>query len=391
MIEGREFEMMDKLIEETRDKLADIQQIKKCSSCECLLDTVEAILGDLKEEKSQLTRTIQQEMAKWLTAGNQNRHKCLGCETCLPIEPYNHFSKVIRGLNDPLKNNLGLFNMMPTSCGCSTSSEPENLLLESPDNWPVVEGDYLLGKRDARIAVCTLGDTDLPHELETAGLMDKIALTGPLSTENLGIEKVVRNVVSNPAIGYLILCGKDSRGHKAGQALLSLNANGLREDGNIVGAVGPRPVLKNITRAEVEAFRANIDVIDEIGTTDIKRLQDIIKQCASKSKDKPLTVPPKSLTTKLIVAEPSNEWEPDSEGFFVILTDDTSESIICEHYTTESIRNEVIKGMNAGSIYKTAIRRGLVSRLDHAAYLGKELGKAEISLRLGEKYVQDKP
>lgn len=64
--------------------------------------------------------------------------------------------------------------------------------------------------------------------------MDKIALTGPLSSENLCIEKVVRNVVSNPTIGYLILCGKDSPGHKAGQALLSLIANGLSEDGNIL-------------------------------------------------------------------------------------------------------------------------------------------------------------
>jgi tetrahydromethanopterin S-methyltransferase subunit A len=92
----------------------------------------------------------------------------------------------------------------------------------------------------------------------------------------------------------------------------------------------------------------------------------------------------------LIVAEPSKEWKPDSEGFFVILTDEASGSIICEHYTTENIRNEVIKGTEAVSIYKTAIRRGLLSRLDHAAYLGKELEKAEISLRLGEKYIQDK-
>lgn len=90
-------EMLDNLIEETRDKLADIQQIKKCSSCECLLDTVEAILGDLKGEESQLAQTVQQEMAEWLTTGNQNPHKCLGCETCLPIEPYNYFSKAIRG------------------------------------------------------------------------------------------------------------------------------------------------------------------------------------------------------------------------------------------------------------------------------------------------------
>ncbi|MEM4524601.1 MAG: DUF4346 domain-containing protein, partial [Archaeoglobaceae archaeon] len=31
-----------------------------------------------------------------------------------------------------------------------------------------------------------------------------------------------------------------------------------------------------------------------------------------------------------------------------------------------------------------------VSRLDHAAYLGRELMKAEIALRLGKNYIQDR-
>ncbi|MHB1652564.1 MAG: DUF4346 domain-containing protein [Desulfitobacteriaceae bacterium] len=334
-------------------------------------------------------------MTEWLRHGNQNRHKCLGCETCLPIEPYNQFSLAIRGLSNPTinNNNPGLFNMVKTSCGCGTSTPTEqpNLLLEieTKEKWPVVEGDYLIGNRDAKIAVCTLADPDLPNELETVGFLEKVALVGPLSTENLGIEKVVRNIVSNPSIGYLILCGKDSRGHKAGQAILSLKENGMSQDGNILGAVGPRPILKNITNAEVEAFKANIDVIDEIGTTDIERLRNIIEQCMSKPKEKPLSLPPKNLSSKVIVAEPTKEWEPDPEGFFVILTDAASGSIICEHYATESVRTEVIKGTDATSIYKTAIHRGLLSRLDHAAYLGKELEKAEIALGSGKKYIQD--
>jgi dihydropteroate synthase len=29
--------------------------------------------------------------------------------------------------------------------------------------------------------------------------------------------------------------------------------------------------------------------------------------------------------------------------------------------------------------------------LDHAAYLGSELAKAEIALRTGKEYIQDKP
>jgi tetrahydromethanopterin S-methyltransferase subunit A len=44
---------------------------------------------------------------------------------------------------------------------------------------------------------------------------------------------------------------------------------------------------------------------------------------------------------------------------------------------------------NARALYKTIITNGWISELSHAAYLGKELAKAELSLRHGLKYVQD--
>ena len=47
-----------------------------------------------------------------------------------------------------------------------------------------------------------------------------------------------------------------------------------------------------------------------------------------------------------------------------------------------------LKG-DAESVSKAAIKLGLVSRLDHAAYLGRELMKAEIAAKLGKNYVQD--
>ena len=37
----------------------------------------------------------------------------------------------------------------------------------------------------------------------------------------------------------------------------------------------------------------------------------------------------------------------------------------------------------------TAIERVLLTRLDHAAYLGRELARAEHALSSGEAYVQD--
>ncbi|MEM3426463.1 MAG: DUF4346 domain-containing protein, partial [Thermoproteota archaeon] len=41
-------------------------------------------------------------------------------------------------------------------------------------------------------------------------------------------------------------------------------------------------------------------------------------------------------------------------------------------------------------LYRRILNENLVSRLDHAAYLGKELTRAEIALREGKPYVQDK-
>jgi tetrahydromethanopterin S-methyltransferase subunit A len=115
------------------------------------------------------------------------------------------------------------------------------------------------------MAICTLADTDFPNELKAAGFLEHVAIIGTLATENLGIERVIRNLSANPNIGYLILCGKDSRGHQAGQAILSLKGNGVDRDNRIIGVAGPRPILKNISADEIDAFRKHITVIDEIG------------------------------------------------------------------------------------------------------------------------------
>ncbi len=46
-------------------------------------------------------------------------------------------------------------------------------------------------------------------------------------------------------------------------------------------------------------------------------------------------------------------------------------------------------GTNAEDLINTLIDNGLVSRLDHVGYLGRELQKAELALQLGRSYIQD--
>lgn len=222
-------------------------------------------------------------------------------------------------------------------------------------------------------------------------MLANIAIVGSLATENLGIERMIRNVVSNPNIRFLILCGRDSRGHQAGQAILSLKDHGVDENRRIVGAKGPRPVLKNVGMDEIEAFLKNIVVIDEIGTRDATRLSEIIQACLAQSLNEAPVLPPKIAQPKTIEAEKvsNRDWIHDSEGFFLILLDREPGIIVCEHYTQEGVLNEVIRGTMAEDIAFTAIKRGLVSRLDHAAYLGRELAKAEVALNVELTYTQD--
>ncbi len=243
------------------------------------------------------------------------------------------------------------------------------------------------------VAICTLADVDLPKELKSASLLEHCAIVGTLSTENLGVERVVRNVVANPSIHYLVLCGRDSRGHRAGQALLALKANGLDDSLRIIGAAGPRPVLKNVSAEEVAAFRERVVILDEVGTREVARLAEVVERCLAEPRGEAPVLPPRIPQVKVIEAErPSNrEWVHDPEGFFVVLLDRDAGVVICEHYTQDGVLNEVVRGKLATDIANTAIKRGLLSRLDHAAYLGRELARAEAALALGLAYTQDRP
>jgi tetrahydromethanopterin S-methyltransferase subunit A len=85
------------------------------------------------------------------------------------------------------------------------------------------------------MAICTLSSIDLLERIcQTPALMDKIAIVGRLLSENKGIDAIIRFSVNHPDLVSIVLCGKEVRGHRAGQALLSLVRNGIDADGRIV-------------------------------------------------------------------------------------------------------------------------------------------------------------
>jgi tetrahydromethanopterin S-methyltransferase subunit A len=55
-------------------------------------------------------------------------------------------------------------------------------------------------------------------------------MVGTLHTENLGIERLTRNVLANPSIRFVVVCGDDGRqriGHLPGQSLVALARDGV--------------------------------------------------------------------------------------------------------------------------------------------------------------------
>ncbi len=79
----------------------------------------------------------------------------------------------------------------------------------------------------------------------------------------------------------------------------------------------------------------------------------------------------------------------DKAGYFVIVPLADRGVINVEHYSYDNSLLRTIEGTNVRAIYHTIITNGWVTELSHAAYLGKELAKAELSLQHGFKYIQD--
>jgi len=81
----------------------------------------------------------------------------------------------------------------------------------------------------------------------------------------------------------------------------------------------------------------------------------------------------------------------DPKGCFKIMIDRANEAIAALYFST-SKRDKptvIIKGKTAEDVYVKIVEMSLVTRLDHVAYLGSELAKAEIALKTGKEYIQD--
>jgi len=83
------------------------------------------------------------------------------------------------------------------------------------------------------------------------------------------------------------------------------------------------------------------------------------------------------------------EWKYDPKGYFLIHINKKTKRIEVAHCRRNNIVEVKITGKNAREIYNTIIKEELISSLQHAAYLGRELTLAEHALKNNTEYVQD--
>ena len=146
------------------------------------------------------------------------------------------------------------------------------------EEWPVITGDYIVGDPESPVAVATLAS-----HIEEIPSAAGAAIAGPCKTENLGIEKVVANIISNPNIRFLMLCGAEVMGHITGQSIQALHENGCDDEKKkIIGAIGAIPFVENLPFDAIERFQKQVQIINLIDNEDGNAITNKVKELIEK-------------------------------------------------------------------------------------------------------------
>jgi tetrahydromethanopterin S-methyltransferase subunit A len=134
--------------------------------------------------------------------------------------------------------------------------------------WPLVKGDFISGDANSPVAIVTMGS-----HLDEKGLCDAgAAMCGSCKTENLGLEKVIANIVANPNIRFMLCVGTEVKGHLAGQTMIALHKNGVKE-GRVVGAEGAIPFIENLKDDAIKRFQEQVECVNIMEAEDLNTIK----------------------------------------------------------------------------------------------------------------------
>ena len=271
-------------------------------------------------------------------------------------------------------------------------ADPRPDLEDAISSHPAIVGDVVFGGADSPVAVCTLGSRALLPDL--AG-RPEIAVAGRVFTENVGVERMIQNLAAFETVRFLIVCGRETS-HGVGQTILALHRNGLDGNKRVIGSDAPEPLMPSLTSEQLRAFQQRITVVDMIGVVDAEEIvggRGRSRQDRSRRARRTTKRRRRADEAEVVVAtrDPSSAWQYDPVGYFLVFVDRTRRLLRVEHRSADHRLKTVFEGRRAEELCHTIVRRGDVTLLAHAAYLGRELAKAETALALGLEYDQDRP
>jgi len=132
----------------------------------------------------------------------------------------------------------------------------------------------------AIISLCTLSSIDLLIKISKLPIMDNLIIAGRLYSENKGIDQMISYCVNDYRLKYIILCGKDTKGHYPGDALINLIENGIDDNGKILGTIAPSPFLCS-HKNDIAAFKKQVSIIDMRGCFDIDKVSEVVYMLSS--------------------------------------------------------------------------------------------------------------
>jgi tetrahydromethanopterin S-methyltransferase subunit A len=257
------------------------------------------------------------------------------------------------------------------------------------DSWPFVAGRYRVVDPTAPVVV-VLADADGLGEDVAALAAGGLCMVAATCRNAGDAAKLLKNVATNLSISYLLFAGEKGQSRPL-EALLAL-LSGREPEGDDEAADFSELQAK-LGPIDVGALRKQVKPVDMLGCGEVDRILARIGELAAESA-RPNTgfrAPDReeSAGVERVIAATNLAYElqVDKLGGYVIRLGDAK--IIVEHYNSKRELLRIIEGKTARDLCITLIRNGWISKLDHAAYLGRELTLAESALASGLPYVQD--
>ncbi len=182
--------------------------------------------------------------------------------------------------------------------------------------------------------------------------------------------------------------------------------------GNVTELIDGDSIGANLLLAGIAAeVGANILLTTEGSVKTKNSISEVVKAAKMITLARNRQSPPKDLGIDLLVMKDKNWKEEistftekikkvpvkgnldsthDKRGSYRILIDRDKNEIVMAHYVYGEVKPDLIfKSKEPDRLIVEAINRNLISKFEHAYYLGRELEKAKIAILTGKSYVQD--